>query len=79
MVAVDTNNYFEVALRDDKAAEEDGGKHLELQASQTPSVADDKKAIRKARIAAAVQRSKTEYTRDQVYTERTVSESSMVI
>lgn len=56
-----TSNYLSIALTDDKEAE----------ASEVETI--DKSAIRKQRIQAAVERSKTEYHPEHAYTERGVS------
>jgi hypothetical protein len=66
---VDTTNYFTVAASDDQA--------VASSSSQPPPAAAtndkaDRKARREQRIAEAVQRSKVEYTAENVYTERGV-------
>jgi hypothetical protein len=71
MTTVDTSNYFEVAVADERANATPGAS-----GSTTPAISDDKaskKARRDQRIAEAVQRSKVEYTAENVYTERGVS------
>ena len=70
MTTVDTSNYFAVAVADDQA-----NASPVASGSSTPAVLEDKaskKARRDQRIAEAVQRSKVEYTADNVYTERGV-------
>jgi hypothetical protein len=70
MVTVDTSNYFAVAVSDEHA-----NASPIASGSSTPAVPEDKaskKARRDQRIAEAVQRSKVEYTAENVYTERGV-------
>lgn len=66
---VDTTNYFSVALHDDEQ---------HASGSSTPGAAasetkEDRAGRKARRIAEAVERSKKEYTADNVYTERGVS------
>jgi hypothetical protein len=70
MATVDTSNYFAVAVSDEQANASPIASD-----SSTPAVPEDKaskKARRDQRIAEAVQRSKVEYTAENVYTERGV-------
>jgi hypothetical protein len=70
MATVDTSNYFAVAVSDEHA-----NASPIASGSRTPAVPEDKaskKARRDQRIAEAVQRSKVEYTAENVYTERGV-------
>jgi hypothetical protein len=70
MTTVDTSNYFAVAVSDEQA-----NPSPIASGSSTPAVPEDKaskKARRDQRIAEAVQRSKVEYTAENVYTERGV-------
>ena len=70
MTTVDTSNYFAVAVSDEQA-----NASPIASGSSTPAVPEDKaskKARRDQRIAEAVQRSKVEYTAENVYTERGV-------
>jgi hypothetical protein len=70
MATVDTSNYFTVAVSDEHA-----NTSPIASGSSTPAVPEDKaskKARRDQRIAEAVQRSKVEYTAENVYTERGV-------
>jgi hypothetical protein len=70
MATVDTSNYFAVAVSDEQA-----NATPIASGSSTPAVPEDKaskKARRDQRIAEAVQRSKVEYTSENVYTERGV-------
>ena len=73
MATVDTGNYFAVAVADEQA-----NASPIASGSSTPAVPEDKaskKARRDQRIAEAVQRSKVEYTAENVYTERGVGVS----
>lgn len=70
MATVDTSNYFAIAVSD----ELDNASPV-ASSSTTPAGQEDKaskKARRDQRIAEAVQRSKVEYTAENVYTERGV-------
>jgi hypothetical protein len=70
MATVDTSNYFAVAVADEQA-----NTSPIASGSSTPAIPEDKaskKARRDQRIAEAVQRSKVEYTSENVYTERGV-------
>lgn len=68
-VVADTENYFAVAAADDRE-----NISASARGSSTPAPAGEDKATKKARrIVEAVQRSKREYTADNVYTERRVS------
>jgi hypothetical protein len=70
MTTVDTSNYFAIAVSDEQA-----NTSPIASGSSTPAVPEDKaskKARRDQRIAEAVQRSKVEYTAENVYTERGV-------
>jgi hypothetical protein len=70
MTTVDTSNYFAVAVADEQA-----NASPIAAGSSTPAVPEDKaskKVRRDQRIAEAVQRSKVEYTSENVYTERRV-------
>jgi hypothetical protein len=70
MATVDTSNYFAVAVADEQAKASPIASGF-----STPAVPEDKaskKARRDQRIAEAVQRSKVEYTPENVYTERRV-------
>jgi hypothetical protein len=70
MATVDTSKYFAVAVSDEQA-----NASPIASGSSTPAVPEDKaskKARRDQRIAEAVQRSKVEYTAENVYTERGV-------
>ena len=76
VIQTDTTNYFSAAVEDDR--------EVEASSSSRPitpppvSEADAKtarRAVREKRIAAAVERSKLEYKREHVYTERGVSAS----
>lgn len=70
MATVDTSNYFAVAVSD----EQENASPV-ASGSNTPAVPEDKaskKARRDQRIAEAVQRSKVDYTAENVYTERGV-------
>jgi len=74
MATVDTSNYFAVAVEDEQA-----NASPIASGSSTPAVSEDKaskKARRDQRIAEAVQRSKVEYTAENVYTERGVGYKS---
>jgi hypothetical protein len=71
--AVDTSNYFAVAAADDR-------ENISASASGSsgPAPAPDDKAAKKARrIVEAVERSKKEYTAENVYTERRVCPASI--
>lgn len=61
-----SSNYLSIAFDDDKQVERDD------EANPDQPVLLDKAAIRKQRIQAAVERSKTEYQSEHAYTERGV-------
>ncbi|WWC57720.1 uncharacterized protein I303_100254 [Kwoniella dejecticola CBS 10117] len=61
-----TSNYFQVALSDDRQAEEVQGAIQQAESSTKAEKAE----IRRQRIEAAVQRSKGEYKAEHAYTER---------
>ncbi|WRT63333.1 uncharacterized protein IL334_000238 [Kwoniella shivajii] len=74
-----TSNYFQVALSDDRRATNEEEEPEEEQQSAAESSTEganesiavtDKAEIRRQRIAAAVERSKTEYQPEHAYTER---------
>lgn len=82
---VDTSNYFAVAASDDRAeiSASASGSSTPLvpgTATSTGVASGEDKAAKKARrIVEAVQRSKKEYTADNVYTERGVRTEPIIL
>ena len=68
----DTANYFSVALADDQAVASGSTTPQTSQGQAVPESKEDRAARKARRIAEAVERSKRDYTAENVYTERGV-------
>lgn len=75
---VDTTNYFSVALHDDEQYAS-GSSTPATPAGPEVETKEDRAGRKARRIAEAVERSKKEYTADNVYTERGVGICTSVV